>query len=78
MRLSKPLTISNHQVENLAIACVLDYERTAGGTAVDVRKTRGSRVDVESIDDATGEKRLIQIKAFGGTGRGDFLWLESN
>lgn len=78
MKPPKLLAMSNNETENRAIAFVIEYERAAGRTAVDVHKIKGSLVDVESIDDATGEKRLIEIKAFGSTGRGDFLWLESN
>ncbi|MGO1259379.1 MAG: protein NO VEIN domain-containing protein [Brachybacterium sp.] len=78
MKPSKLLAMSNNETESRAIAYVLAHERAAGRTAVDVHKINGSLVDVESTDDATGEKRLIEIKAFGGTGRGDFLWLESN
>lgn len=78
MKPPKPPTISNHQVENLAIAYVIAYERAAGRTAVDTHHVPGSPVDIESTDDATGEKRLIEIKAAGGAGRGDDLWLEPN
>lgn len=78
MKPTKLLAMSNYETENRAIAYVIAHERAAGRTAADVHKIKGSLVDVESTDDATGEKRLIEIKAFGGTGRGDFLWLESN
>lgn len=78
MKPPKPFAMPNSETENRAIAYVIAQERSAGRTAVDVHKTKGSLVDVESVDDATGEKRLIEIKAFGGAGRGDFLWLESN
>lgn len=77
MQPKKLLAMSNHETENRAIAYVLAHERAAGRQATDVRHIPGSQVDVESIDD-TGEKRLIEIKAFGGTGRGDDLWLEPN
>ncbi|ATG50431.1 hypothetical protein CFK38_01995 [Brachybacterium vulturis] len=70
--------MSNYETENRAIAYVIAHERTAGRTATDARHIPGSKVDVESIDDVTGEKRLIEIKAFGGAGRGDVLWLEPN
>lgn len=70
--------MSNYETENRAIAYVIAHERAAGRTAVDARHIPGSRVDVESIDNTTGEKRLIAIKAFGGAGRGDDLWLEPN
>lgn len=74
----KLLAMSNYETENRAIAYVIAHEKAAGRTAVDARHIPGSRVDVESIDDATDEKRLIEIKAFGGIGRGDDLWLEPN
>ena len=72
------LKLSNHEIESRAIDAVIAFERAAGRTAVDLRSRKDALVDVESIDDTTGEKRLIEIKAFGGAGRGDFLWLESN
>lgn len=70
--------MSNQETEKRAIAYVIAHERAAGRTATDARHNPGSPVDVESVEDATGEKRLIEIKAFGGTGRGDDLWLEPN
>ena len=72
------LKLSNHEIESRAIEAVIAFERAAGRTAVDLRSRKDALVDVESVDDATGEKRLIEIKAFGGAGRGDFLWLEPN
>ncbi|MEO2096617.1 MAG: DUF3883 domain-containing protein [Brachybacterium sp.] len=72
------LKLSNHEIEDRAIEAVIAYERAAGRKATDTHKTKGALIDVESVDDATGEKRLIEIKAFGGAGRGDFLWLEPN
>ena len=72
------LKLSNHEIEARAIEAVIAYERAAGRKATDTHTTKDALVDVESIDDTTGEKRLIEIKAFGGAGRGDFLWLESN
>ena len=72
------LKLSNHEIEARAIEAVIAYERAAGRMAVDPRSKKGALVDVESFDDTTGEKRLIEIKAFGGAGRGDFLWLEPN
>ena len=72
------LKLSNHEIESRAIDAVIAFERAAGRTAVDLRSRKDALVDVESIDDTTGEKRLIEIKAFGGAGRGDFLWLEPN
>ena len=78
MKPSKPHPISNPQGETLANPQVLASDRAAGRTAVDARHIPGSRVDVESTDDVTGEKRLIEIKAAGGAGRGVDLWLEPN
>lgn len=78
MKPPKLVAMSNYETENRAIAYVIAHERAAGRTAEDARHIPGSLVDVESTDDATGEKRLIEIKAFGGTGHGDFLWLEPN
>lgn len=78
MKPPKLVAMSNYETENRAIAYVIAHERAAGRTAQDARHIPGSLVDVESSDPATGEKRLIEIKAFGGTGRGDFLWLEPN
>ncbi|WP_270408112.1 protein NO VEIN domain-containing protein [Brachybacterium paraconglomeratum] len=72
------LKLSNHEIEARAIEAVIAYERAAGRKATDTHTTKGALVDVESVDDATGERRLIEIKAFGGAGRGDFLWLEPN
>ncbi|MBB5832878.1 protein NO VEIN domain-containing protein [Brachybacterium aquaticum] len=72
------LKLSNHEIEARAIEAVIAYERAAGRMAVDLRSKKDALVDVESFDDTTGEKRLIEIKAFGGAGRGDFLWLEPN
>ncbi|MGO1686386.1 MAG: protein NO VEIN domain-containing protein, partial [Brachybacterium sp.] len=75
MKPPKLLAMSNYETENRAIAYVIAHEKAAGRAAVDARHIPGSRVDVESIDNTTGEKRLIEIKAFGGAGRGDDLWL---
>ncbi|MEV0869544.1 DUF3883 domain-containing protein [Brachybacterium paraconglomeratum] len=72
------LKLSNHEIEARAIDAVIAFERAAGRTAVDLRSKKDALGDVESLDDVTGEKRLIEIKAFGGAGRGDFLWLEPN
>lgn len=72
------LKLSNREIENRALEVVIAHELAAGRTAHDTRGTPSALVDVESIDNATGEKRLIEIKAFGGAGRGDDLWLEPN
>lgn len=72
------LKLSNYEIESRAIEAVIAFERAAGRTALDLRSKKDALVDVESLDDVTGEKRLIEIKPFGGAGRGDFLWLEPN
>ena len=72
------LKLSNHEIESRAIEAVIAYERAAGRNATDTHTTKNALVDVESVDLATGEKRLIEIKAFGSAGRGDLLWLEPN
>lgn len=78
MKQADLLKLSNYEIESRAIDAVIAYESAAGRTAVDLRSRKDALVDVESFDDATGEKRLIEVKAFGGAGRGDFLWLELN
>lgn len=77
MEPTKLIVISNRETENRAIRAVIAHERAAGRTAVDTRGNSSSRVDIESTD-ANDEKRLIEIKALGGSGRGDDLWLEPN
>lgn len=72
-----PATMSNSQVEGAAIAFVLDHEAAAGRNAVDAHKEPGSPTDVRSTDPATGEVRLIEVKAFGRSVRGEFLMLET-
>ena len=72
------LKLSNHEIESRAIDAVIAVERAAGRKASDTRYTQGALVDVESFDEVTKEKRLIEVKAFGGAGRGDDLWLEPN
>lgn len=72
------LKLSNHEIESRAIDAVIAFERAAGREATDTRTRKGALVDVESFDEVTKEKRLIEVKAFGGAGRGDDLWLEPN
>lgn len=62
--------MNNKSVEDAAIAFVLDYERRAGRAAHDVRHS-GAAGDVDSTD------RVIEVKAYGNSARGDFLWLEA-
>ena len=63
----EPLT-SNRAVEDAAITFVLAYEEAHGRGATD---TRGAHApaDVESDD------RVIEVKAFGLSARGNDLWL---
>lgn len=76
MAASKLLQMSNLQIENRAIEYVLAHERAAHREAEDLRKEPDSPVDVKSFDPETQRTRLIEVKAFGGAGRGEFLWLE--
>lgn len=61
--------LGNRQIENAAIAFVVSYERAHGREAVDTRG-RGAAADLVSGD------RTIEVKAYGGSGRGQDLWLE--
>jgi len=65
----EPLT-SNRAVENAAITFVLAYEKAHRRGATD---TRGGHApaDVES------DNRVIEVKAFGLSARGNDLWLET-
>lgn len=73
---TKLLPMSNAEVENRAIAFVLAHERAVGREPRDTRHGPSAQVDVESVDPATGAVHLIEVKAYGGTGRGEDLWLE--
>jgi hypothetical protein len=59
---------SNKQVENAAIAWVIAYEKAQGRTAKD-KRGKGP-TDIES------PPLMIEVKAFGVSGRGQQLWLE--
>ena len=61
---------SNKQVEDAALAWVMELERHAGRVPTDTRY-RGSPADIES------PPRLIEVKAFGRLNRGFDLWLET-
>lgn len=61
---------TNRAVENAAIAFVLAYEATHGRPSHDTRGT-GAATDV------AGDMRTIEVKAYGGSARGQDLWLES-
>lgn len=60
---------SNRAVENAAIDWVLRIEREAGREPVDARGT-GVAADISS------PPRLIEVKAYGRSARGQDLWLE--
>lgn len=65
------MPLRGKQVEDAAIAWVLELERAAGRKPEDRRYERGYPGDVSS------PPRIIEVKAFGRTARGDFLWLET-
>jgi hypothetical protein len=65
-----PPLVTNRAKEDAAIAWVLELERRAGRAARDTRY-RGAPGDIESAE------RIIEVKAFGKHGRGEFLWLET-
>ncbi len=60
----------NKAIEQAAIDWVMELERATGRTPADTRH-RGAPADVES------PPRMIEIKAFGKTSRGNDLWLET-
>lgn len=66
------MPLSGNQVENAAIAWALELEREAGRQPEDARKRDGFPADIDS------PPRIIEVKAFGGSARGDFLWLETS
>ncbi len=65
------LELSDHKIESRATMAVIAFKCVAGREATDTCSARDALVDFESVDDATGEKRLIGIMAFGGVGRGN-------
>jgi Domain of unknown function (DUF3883) len=64
------LLTSNQAKENAAIAWVMELERQAGRHPRDTRHG-GAPADIES------DERIIEVKAFGKSARGEFLWLET-
>lgn len=62
--------MSNKSVEGAAILFVLEHEQAAARTPRDVRGT-GAAGDVDSSG------RVIEVKAYGKSARGTFLWLEA-
>ena len=69
---SRPVTelVSNAAIENSAIECVIAYETAQGRTATDTRG-KGAPADV------TSDGRIIEVKAYGRSARGQDLWLEA-
>ncbi len=61
--------LSNRQVEDAAIAFVLRWEEAHGRPSRDTRGT-GAAADV------AGAERVIEVKAYGRSARGEDLWLE--
>ncbi len=62
----------NKAVEDAAIEWVMDLERRAG------RTPRDTRHDARSPADVVSPPRVIEVKAFGTSTRGNDLWLETN
>ena len=62
----------NKAVEDAAIKWVMELERRAGRTPRDTRHGARSPADVVS------PPRVIEVKAFGTSTRGNDLWLETN
>lgn len=62
--------VGNRAIEDAAIRYVIAFEALQGRAAHDTRG-KGLPADVES----TG--RVIEIKAYGGSARGQDLWLEA-
>jgi hypothetical protein len=59
----------NRAIENAAIKWVLERERAAGREPEDMRG-KGAPADIES------PPRMIEVKAYGKSARGQDLWLE--
>lgn len=65
-----PEIIGNRGIDDAAIAWVSDLERSAGRAPRDARHA-GAAGDIES------PPRVIEVKAFGKSCRGEDLWLET-
>ncbi len=61
---------TNKSVEDAAIAWVMQLERAAG------REPRDTRYQATSPGDIESPPRVIEVKAYGTTCRGQDLWLE--
>lgn len=62
--------VSNTAIENAAIEYVIAYETAQGRTATDTRG-KGAPADVKS------DGRIIEVKTYGRSGRGQDLWLKA-
>ena len=62
--------IGNRAIENAAIGSVIAFEGLQGRVAVDTRG-KGVPADLESAG------RVIEVKAYGVSTRGQDLWLEA-
>lgn len=60
---------ANKEIEDAAVGWVISIEKQAGRSARDTRYL-GDAADISS------PPRLIEIKAYGGSARGQELWLE--
>jgi len=63
--------VGGRAIENAAIDWVIGLERAAGRSPVDTRHVAAAPADIES------PPRVIEVKAYGGTARGNDLWLEA-
>lgn len=62
--------VSNAAIVNAAIEYVIVYETAQGRTATDARR-KGAPADVKS------DGRIVEMKAYGRSARGQDLWLEA-
>ena len=63
--------VNNAEIERKAVAYVIDFEQGEGRFPVDTHHKKGAAGDVES------DGRIIEIKAYGQSARGQDLWLET-
>ena len=61
---------TNKEIEDAAVGWVIDVEKQAGRMARDTRYSGGAA-------DISSPPRSIEIKAYGGSARGQELWLEA-
>ncbi|PVU83196.1 hypothetical protein DDP54_09515 [Cellulomonas sp. WB94] len=63
--------VGTQAIENAAVAFVIDRETQAGREPIDTRYVDSTPADVISSD------RLIEVKGYSDTSRGNDLWLET-